>query len=103
MLEFSSDIGQILPEILIVEFASFGTNNIGDGPVIQLSQREGSEEPRWTSDNKRIVYRSGQQWMEVEVLNSKTLEDSRPRVVIKGDYVNISNRLQIALAQQRSS
>ena len=29
-----------------------------DGPVIQLSRREGSEEPRWTSDNKRIVYRS---------------------------------------------
>ena len=60
------------------------------GRVIQLSQQEGSEEPRWTSDNKHLVYRSGQKWMEVEVLDSETLEVSRPQVVIKGDYVNIS-------------
>ena len=59
------------------------------GKVIQISNREGSEEPRWTSNGKFIIYRLGQQWMEVEVLDDKNLEVGIPKLVIEGDYINI--------------
>jgi len=96
--DFFEGHGSISPDGSLVAYTSDRSNAFHvylqhaypDGPVIQISQREGSEEPRWTSDNKRIVYRSGQQWMEVEILDSEKLEVSRPKLLIKGDYVNIS-------------
>lgn len=63
---------------------------VNDSKVVQISTREGSEEPRWSGDGKTVVYRSGQQWMEVEVLNRETLEVSKPKVIAEGDYINIS-------------
>jgi len=63
--------------------------SIPDGKVIQISRREGSEEPRWTSDGKHIIYRSGQQWMQVELLDAKNLQVGSPELVLEGDFVNI--------------
>ena len=56
---------------------------------VQVSTEEGSEEPRWTADGKRIIYRSGQRWMEVEILNPETLQLSNPKLILAGDYINI--------------
>lgn len=61
----------------------------GDTDFIQISIREGSEEPRWTADGKSIIYRSGQQWMKVEILDPAKLEVGKPELVISGDYINI--------------
>jgi Tol biopolymer transport system component len=58
--------------------------------LVQISDTEGAEEPRWTADGKRIIYRSGQQWMEVEIMNAETLEVSKPKLIAEGDYINIS-------------
>ena len=60
-----------------------------EGKAVQISVNEGSEEPRWTADGKKIIYRSGQQWMEVRMINPKTLEVSAPKLIVEGDYVNI--------------
>jgi Tol biopolymer transport system component len=57
--------------------------------LVQISDTEGAEEPRWTADGKRIIYRSGQQWMEVEIKNAETLEVSKPKLIAEGDYINI--------------
>ena len=61
-----------------------------DSKIVQVSSNEGSEEPRWTADGKKIIYRSGQQWMEVEILNPETLEVSISKLVAEGDYINIA-------------
>lgn len=57
--------------------------------LVQISDTEGAEEPRWTADGKRIIYRSGQQWMEVEIKNVETLEVSKPKLIAEGDFINI--------------
>jgi len=57
--------------------------------LVQISDKEGSEEPRWTADGKRIIYRSGQQWMAVEIKNAETLEVDKPKLIAEGDYINI--------------
>jgi tricorn protease-like protein len=62
---------------------------IPDGKVAQFSRREGSEEPRWTSDGKHIIYRSGQQWMQVELLDANNLQVGSPELVLEGEFVNI--------------
>jgi Tol biopolymer transport system component len=59
------------------------------GKNIQISTGEGSEEPRWARNGKSVIYRSGQQWFEVEVLDYDKLEVSQPRLVLEGDYYNI--------------
>jgi Tol biopolymer transport system component len=62
---------------------------VSDGNLVQISDTEGAEEPRWTADGKRIIYRSGQQWMEVEIKNAETLEVTKPKLIAEGDYINI--------------
>jgi Tol biopolymer transport system component len=59
------------------------------GKTIQISTGEGSEEPRWTRNGKKVIYRSGQQWFEVDVLDYDKLEVSQPRLVLEGDYYNL--------------
>jgi len=56
---------------------------------VQVSTLEGSEEPRWTADGKKIIFRSGQQWMEAEILNPETLQTGMPEVILEGDYINL--------------
>lgn len=63
------------------------TNNGSE--FIQISIREGSEEPRWTADGQSIIYRSGQQWMKVDIIDADKLEVSQPKLIFEGDYVNI--------------
>ena len=41
------------------------------------------------SDGKHIIYRSGQQWMQVELLDAQNLQVGSPELVLEGDFVNI--------------
>ena len=60
------------------------------GKVVQISRKEGSEEPRWTADGRSIIYRSGQDWMEVKIISEDDLTVSDPVRIITGDFVNIA-------------
>ena len=68
---------------VFLQHARLGSN------LVQISDMEGAEEPRWTADGKRIIYRSGQQWMEVEIKNAETLEVGKPKLITEDDYINI--------------
>ena len=56
---------------------------------IQLSTT-GGEEPRWTADGSRVIYRWDDDWFEVEVTTDPGLRISQPKVITSGAYVNVA-------------
>jgi serine/threonine-protein kinase len=62
------------------------------GDRIQVSITGGAEEPRWSDDGRRLYYRSGRRIMVVDVERAPLLSVSSPRVVVEGDFVNVSGR-----------
>ncbi len=56
---------------------------------IQLSTT-GGEEPRWTADGSRVIYRWNDDWFEVKVTTDPELRIDEPRVITSGAYINPS-------------
>lgn len=56
---------------------------------LQVSDEDGAEESRWSGKGDKIIYRSGQKWMEVEVRFSPILEVSKPKKFFEGNYMNV--------------
>jgi serine/threonine-protein kinase len=59
------------------------------GERVQLSARGGAEEPRWTEDGSRVVFRVGQQLIAVVVDTAPRLRAGPPRVVLEDEFVNV--------------
>jgi hypothetical protein len=55
---------------------------------IQISST-GGEEPRWTEDGSRVIYRWNDKWFEVDVTTEPALAVSPPRVVAQGAFINV--------------
>jgi Tol biopolymer transport system component len=55
---------------------------------VQISTR-GGEEPIWTGDGAKVIYRWNDTWFEVNVTTEPALEVSMPRTVASGPYVNV--------------
>ena len=49
----------------------------------------GGEEPLWTADGKRIIYRWGSSWYEVDVSTEPKLSATVPRMIVSGPYINV--------------
>lgn len=49
----------------------------------------GGEEPIWSPDSKKLFYRFGDQWMEVEIAAGPEFHSGTSRVILTGPYVNI--------------
>jgi len=49
----------------------------------------GGEEPTWTPDGKRIIYRDHQEWWSVDVSMRGTLRAGRPRVLFRGPFLQV--------------
>ncbi|MFG0273696.1 MAG: protein kinase [Phycisphaerales bacterium] len=56
---------------------------------VQIST-DGAEEPRWTADGSRVIYRWNDTWYEVEVTTEPRLTASPPRVIAQGPYINVA-------------
>jgi len=56
---------------------------------IQISTG-GGEEPLWTADGKRVIYRWGSSWYEVDVSTEPALTASAPKVIVQGPYINVA-------------
>lgn len=49
----------------------------------------GGEEPIWSPDSRKLYYRFGNTWMQVEIGGGKEFTAGTPHVVLSGPYINI--------------
>jgi Tol biopolymer transport system component len=69
-------------ELYLSSYPDFGSR-------VQISSA-GGEEPRWTDDGSRIIYRWQDSWYEVEVSTEPRLSATAPRMIASGPFINIS-------------
>jgi hypothetical protein len=50
----------------------------------------GGEEPVWTPDGERVIYRDRQEWLTVDVSTTGVFQARRPRVLFRGPYLQLS-------------
>jgi serine/threonine-protein kinase len=62
------------------------------GERVQVSIAGGAEEPRWSSDGRRLYYRSGRRIMTVDVQRAPGLSVGSPQIAYEGDFVNVGGR-----------
>jgi Tol biopolymer transport system component len=58
------------------------------GQRVQISTT-GGEEPIWTDDGSRVIYRWNDTWYEVDVTTEPELSVSLPREIVRGAYINV--------------
>jgi Tol biopolymer transport system component len=69
-------------ELYLASYPDFGSR-------MQISTA-GGEEPRWTADGSRVIYRWNDTWYEVEVTTEPRLTATPPRVVAQGPFINVA-------------
>ncbi|MFC1574752.1 protein kinase [Gemmatimonadota bacterium] len=55
----------------------------------QVSSDGGAEEPRWDSDSRELIYRSGNRWYSVSLREGASTPWTPPRLVLEGDFINV--------------
>ena len=51
---------------------------------------DGGEEPLWSPDGNKMVYRNGNDWLEVEVSTKPTFSIGTRKLLFNGPYINVS-------------
>ena len=69
-------------ELYLSSYPDFGSR-------MQISTT-GGEEPLWTADGSRVIYRWNDTWYEVEVTTEPRLTASPPRVIAQGPFINVA-------------
>ncbi len=69
-------------ELYLSSYPEFGSR-------VQIST-SGGEEPYWTEDGSRVIYRWNDEWFEVDITTEPRLSASQPRVITRGPFVNVS-------------
>lgn len=63
--------------------------DLDSGKKWRVSTEAGSEESRWSSDGKRLIYRAGQKWMEVSVRYRPSFALGSPMEIFTGEFTNV--------------
>ena len=61
-------------------------------PAIQIADTPESEEPRWSPDGSRIIYRTSHDWFGVDVTTQPEFTASVPYHILTGPYENVAGR-----------